>query len=158
MCIRDRSEDILKQTYSKSTYNMEFGYLKKDLRPQNNIFKYKKCSEMDFATPLNTLAAQFVDNWIELNDELEFQEMVLACLRALYARVKANQVKKSEFSTQYAWKNIDWNLCKPERVDKLGAELKQPKINYNSIFKQRLKDEQLRDCLLYTSPSPRDQA
>lgn len=51
---------------------------------------------MEFSKPLNDLAKLFMDNWIELNDELEFQELVLACLRALYSRLLAQQVSKSE--------------------------------------------------------------
>jgi hypothetical protein len=44
---------------------------------------------MEFSKPINDLAKLFLDNWIELNDELEFQELVLCALRGLYSRLKA---------------------------------------------------------------------
>lgn len=51
---------------------------------------------MEFCMPLSDLAKLFIDNWIELNDELEFQELVLCTLRSLYSRWKAQQVTKTE--------------------------------------------------------------
>lgn len=52
--------------------------------------------QLPFAKPLSDLAKLFIDNWIELNDELEFQELVLACLRSLNSRCQAQEVPKSE--------------------------------------------------------------
>lgn len=51
---------------------------------------------MHFKNVLTKLAVQFLDNWIELQDEPEFQELVLGTLRSLYARYESIQVKKSE--------------------------------------------------------------
>lgn len=49
--------------------------------------------------------------------------------------------------TQYQYGNVDWKLCKPFRIDKAGADLKEYKTNYNAIFKQRLKEEQIKEKL-----------
>ena len=35
--------EVLSQFEFTSSYAAEFGYLSKDLKPQNNVFKYKKC-------------------------------------------------------------------------------------------------------------------
>lgn len=51
---------------------------------------------MEFSKPLSDLAKLFLDNYIELNDELEFQELVLVCLRSLFSRLKAQEVPKTE--------------------------------------------------------------
>ena len=53
---------------------------------------------------------------------------------------------KSKNRTVYEWK-VDWNLSKPIRIDKAGSELKAYKTNYNAIFKQRLKQEQINEQL-----------
>jgi hypothetical protein len=52
--------------------------------------------QMDVSKVLSKLAVQFLDNWVELQDESEFQELVLVCLRSIYARYQSIQVNKSE--------------------------------------------------------------
>lgn len=105
---------------------------------------------------MTKLAVQFLDNWIELQDEAEFQDLVLVCLRSLNARYKSIQVGKSEtkywnfsidFSliffnrAQYNW-NVDWKLCKPIRIDKIGADYRSIKTDYNAIFKDTLQEQE----------------
>ncbi|KAM3132373.1 hypothetical protein pb186bvf_015473 [Paramecium bursaria] len=139
-----KAEEMHRKNQTTTTYCTEFGYLQKLLKPQNNVFKFKKCSEMEFSKPLSDLAKLFMDNWIELNDELEFQELVLACMRALFSRLQAQWVPRSEMKIKYESKP-DWNLSKPIRVDKAGTDLNAYKTNYNAIFKQRLKQEQIKE-------------
>ncbi|CAD8083757.1 unnamed protein product [Paramecium sonneborni] len=138
-----KAEEMHRKNQTSTTYGTEFGYLQKLLKPQNNVFKFKKCSELEFAQPLNDLAKLFLDNWIEMNDELEFQELVLSCLRALFSRFKAQLVPKTEMKVKYEYKP-DWKLSNPIRVDKAGTEINAYKTNYNAIFKQRLKQEQIK--------------
>lgn len=52
--------------------------------------------KLDFSQPLTQLAKLFIDNWIDLKDDLEFQDLILDCLRSLHSRVKAQEVPKSE--------------------------------------------------------------
>lgn len=40
---------------------------------------------------------------------------------------------------------MDWDLCKPIRVDKIGADLKTYKADQNNVFKQKLKQEELKE-------------
>ncbi|CAD8162623.1 unnamed protein product [Paramecium pentaurelia] len=138
-----KAEEMHRKNQTSTTYGTEFGYLQKLLKPQNNVFKFKKCSELEFAQPLNDLAKLFLDNWIEMNDELEFQELVLNCLRALFSRFKAQLVPNTEMKVKYEYKP-DWKLSKPIRVDKAGTDVNAYKTNYNAIFKQRLKQEQIK--------------
>ena len=37
---------MYRKNQTTSSYSAEFDYLSKDLKPQNNVFKYKKCSEV----------------------------------------------------------------------------------------------------------------
>lgn len=37
---------MYRKNQTTSSYAAEFGYMGKDLKPQNNVFKYKKCSEV----------------------------------------------------------------------------------------------------------------
>jgi len=54
------------------------------------------CLKTEFKLVLTKLTVQFIDNWIELQDEAEFQDLVLMCLRSLNARYKSIQVGKTE--------------------------------------------------------------
>jgi len=136
-----KAEELYRKSQITSLYTSEFGSVVKESKPQTNIFRYQKCSETEFKQVLTKLTVQFIDNWIELNDEAEFQELVLTCLRSLNARIKSIQVGKSEFKSQYNW-NVDWKLCKPIRIDKVGADYRAIKTDYNAIFKDTLKKEE----------------
>ncbi|EGR27649.1 hypothetical protein IMG5_191880 [Ichthyophthirius multifiliis] len=145
-CNFQKAEEMFRKSQITSSYSQEYGYLQKFLKPQKNVFQCKKCSELPFSKPLTELTKLFVDNWIDLNDELEFQELVLACLRSLYSRQLAQEVPRSETKMQYNG-SVDWKLSKPIRVDLAGNDLKQYKANYNAIFKQRLKQELINEKL-----------
>jgi len=41
-----KAEEMYRKNQTTSSYAAEYGYLSKDLKPQNNVFKYKKCSEV----------------------------------------------------------------------------------------------------------------
>ena len=107
-----KAEELFRKGQITSNYSSEFGSVVKESKPQTNIFRYQKCSEVrflmsynvlilivqtEFKNVLTKLAVQFLDNWIELKDEAEFQDLVLICLRSLNARYKSIQVAKSEF-------------------------------------------------------------
>jgi len=142
-----KAEEMFRKTQTTSYYQSEFGYLAKDLKPQNNIFKYKKCSQLELRKPLTDLAVLFIDNWIELGDELEFQEIVLSCLRSLYSRCKSQDQSKTEQQTSYQWK-VDWKLSKPVRMDKAGADLKGYKKTTTMFAggrKNKINEERIRE-------------
>ncbi len=42
---------------------------------------------MDLARPFTSMTIQFVDNWLQLNDEIKYQKLVLHCLRSLNSKV-----------------------------------------------------------------------
>lgn len=136
-----KAEELYRKNQITSSYSSEFGSAVKESKPQTNIFRYQKCSETEFKNVLTKLTVQFLDNWIELQDEAEFQDLVLLCLRSLNARYKSIQVGKSEAKSQFNW-NVDWKLCKPIRIDKIGADYRSIKTDYNAIFKDTLKKEQ----------------
>ena len=91
-----KAEELYRNGQVTSMYTSEFGGAVRESKPQTNIFRYQKCSETEFKLVLTKLAVQFLDNWIELQDEAEFQDLVLICLRSLNARYKSIQVGKSE--------------------------------------------------------------
>ena len=74
------------------------------MKPQSNVLKYKKCKEvlfcnlfqLELSAPLNDLAVFFIDNWLELRDDLEFQDLILAALRSLNSRLLAQKKAISE--------------------------------------------------------------
>jgi len=136
-----KAEELYRKGQVTSMYSSEYGGAVEKTKPQTNIFRYQKCSETEFKLVLTKLAVQFLDNWIELQDEAEFQDLVLICLRSLNARYKSIQVGKSETKAQYNW-NVDWKLCKPIRIDKIGADYRSIKTDYNAIFKDTLQEQE----------------
>jgi len=146
-----KAEELFRKNQITSLYSSEYGSVVKESKPQTNIFRYQKCSDTEFKNVLTKLAVQFLDNWIDLQDEAEFQDLVLLCLRSLNARYKSIQVAKSEFKNEYNW-NVDWKLCKPIRIDKVGADYRSIKTDYNAVFKDTLKnEEQVNDIPTATS-------
>jgi len=73
---------------------------------------------LDLSKCLTDLAKLFIDNWIELHDEIEFEELVLACLRSLYSKYYSKKLEqpKSEMKNNYDGRS-DWKLSKPVRMD-----------------------------------------
>lgn len=37
---------------------------------------------------------------------------------------------------------MDWKLCKPIRIDKIGADYRSIKTDYNAIFKDTLQEQE----------------
>lgn len=65
---------LLRQKEIITRYTIDYGYIGKILKPKNNIFYYKKVSEMEFRDFLQQRVLQFLDAWVALNDDLKFQE------------------------------------------------------------------------------------
>ena len=74
---------------------------------------------MDLARPFTSMTVQFIDNWLEVKDEVKYQKLLLSCLRSLNSKVHLSDPSNTEMKTQYNWK-IDWKLAKPVRIDKAG--------------------------------------
>lgn len=90
---------------------------------------------MDLARPFTPMTVQFIDNWLDVKDEVKFQKLVLSCLRSLNSKVHLSDANISEMKTKYDWKN-DWTLAKPVRIDKAGEDLFLYKPNVAAIQKQ----------------------
>lgn len=74
---------------------------------------------MDLGRPFTPMTIQFIDNWLEVRDDVKYQKLVLTCLRSLNSKVHISDPNSTEMKTRYDWKN-DWNLAKPIRIDKAG--------------------------------------
>ncbi len=62
---------------------------------------------MDLARPFTAIAIQFIDNWLELKDDVKYQKVLLSCLRSLNSKVHLSDANSTEMKTKYNWKN-DW--------------------------------------------------
>jgi hypothetical protein len=94
---------------------------------------------MDLARPFTAITIQFIDNWLELKDDVKYQKVLLSCLRSLNSKVHLSDANSTEMKTQYNWKN-DWQLAKPVRIDKAGEDLYVYKPNVEAIEKQKIKE------------------
>lgn len=60
---------------TQSRYSVDYGYIKKTIKPPPNLFAYKKVSELQFKNWLTKDAQVFLDQWLLLNDSAN-QEIV----------------------------------------------------------------------------------
>ena len=135
------SMQILRKKEITSSYDEHYGYIKKILKPRNNIFAYKRCQDLEFKEWMIKQVAIYIDSWILLKDDLRFQDQVLKALRSLNARYLAHAIPTSEQRGQYHVRNADWRQSRPARLDKLDTQKKLYKKDMNAEFKQKLKRE-----------------
>lgn len=81
------------------------------------------------------MAVSFIDNWLTSNDRKEYQDYVLACLRAIKSKVDVSNAGSTEMKTMYNWRQ-DPTLSKPLRMDKIGEDLFAFKPNVEAIRRQ----------------------
>ena len=98
---------------------------------------------MELSRPFQSIAIQFIDNWIKIDDSKKMQRLVLSCIRSLNSKMHLSDFKLTEMKTSFDWKS-DWNLTKPIRVDKIGEELIAFKPNYAAIQKQEQKQRKIK--------------
>jgi len=77
---------------------------------------------MNLAKPLTAIAVSFIDNWLTTNDQKDYQDYVLACLRSIKSKVDISNAGSTEMKTSYNW-NVDPKLSQPLRMDKIGEDL-----------------------------------
>ena len=95
---------------------------------------------MDLARPFTAMTIQFIDNWLEIKDDVKYQKAVLSCLRSINSKVELSDANTTEMKTQYNWKN-DWHLAKPVRIDKAGEDLYAFKPNLVAIERQKEREK-----------------
>ena len=71
---------------------------------------------------MEPLAIQFLDNWRTLNDNGEIKDLVLATLRSLNSRHRANTIHETETHDKYSNKKADWNLSAPIKFSQTGVQ------------------------------------
>lgn len=50
---------------------------------------------MDLARPFTAMAVQFIDNWIDIKDEVKLQKYVLSCIRSLNSKIYISDPNKT---------------------------------------------------------------
>lgn len=117
--------DILKTKYLQSYYNSEFC---KDSGPETDIFKYKALSELKCSEVLTPECLKNVQNWLDLKDEIRYQELLLSFLRGVFSVFKTQEaVPSSSHRESYGWIR---SAGKSESPLKLKvAKISLPKVN-----------------------------
>jgi hypothetical protein len=71
----DATVKYFRKKETQSRYSVDYGYIKKTIKPPPNLFAYKKVSELQFKIWLTRDAKVFLDQWLLLND-FAHQEIV----------------------------------------------------------------------------------
>jgi hypothetical protein len=98
------------------------------IRPRKVIFS-------NLSRPLTPIAVSFIDNWLTTNDRKEYQDYVLASLRAIKSKVEVSDAGSTEMRTSYNWR-LDPKLSEPIRMDKIGEDLLAFRPNLSAIKRQ----------------------
>lgn len=111
-----------KLSYFKSSYDSDFNNPDLQLVKDADVLKYRKLSELPCSSVLDPLALRMLQNWVLLSDSVEFQALVLQCLRGVYSTVK---VFSSTMTTQHR-QNFTWKLPEVKSLKKLEIIAKVP--------------------------------
>ena len=90
------SEAFFKKKVTQTCYMREFG-AHKGVRIDNNILRYMKIKETEYISWLTDLAAEFLERWRNLSDDLDTQNYVVECMRSLNARFRFHQKPVTEY-------------------------------------------------------------
>lgn len=150
-----KPEEEFKKNQFKSSYSVEFGTGPQASAP--NIFQYRKLSDLPCSSTLSPIALRFLEQWISLRDSPVYQQLVLSCLRAIYAVVKSASARTSEAVNSFKWVDPSRNftshridLVKLERPQTHGnkpwarPETAKPTVNEDAALRLTKEDLQKR--------------
>lgn len=66
-----------------TSYMQEFAW-KRPLTPLKEMMRYRELSELDYSSVLNPLPLQWIQHWIQLNDQDRYLSLLMTTLRSLY--------------------------------------------------------------------------
>jgi len=86
---------------------------------QTIIFDYKKLADLECSWVLTKVAVMFIQNWLDLKDSKNYQELILGCLRSLSAILRKSKAA-TENANAFNWKDPSKNY-KSQRTDHLNS-------------------------------------
>ncbi|OMJ72017.1 hypothetical protein SteCoe_29629 [Stentor coeruleus] len=113
-------EGELKKRQFISTYGQEFSTGASKSLKSPNIFDYKRLEDMPCAVVLNSVAIMFIQNWLDLKDDIYYQDLVLQCLRSIHAIVNSSTGLVSESHKNYQWNDPSKNYS-VHRIDQQAS-------------------------------------
>ncbi|CAG9329983.1 unnamed protein product [Blepharisma stoltei] len=113
-------ESELRKRQLQSTYELEFGGSK--AYHETNIFSYRKLSDISASDILTPVTVMFIENWVELKDDIVYQNLILQCLRSLNAVFKSNETGRTETQASYRWNDPSKNFTS-HRLDQVSTAL-----------------------------------
>ena len=117
--------DILKTKYLQSYYNSEYC---KDSGPETDIFKYKALAELKCSEVLTPECLQNVQNWLNLKDEIRYQELLLSFLRGVFSVFRTQEaVPSSSHRESYGWVKSAGKSESP--LKPIVGKISLPKVN-----------------------------
>jgi hypothetical protein len=112
-------EEQMRRKQLQSTYVAEFAASKPDsLKPA--ILRLRKLSDLPCSSVLSSVALRFLETWLELEDDVSYQELVLVSLRSIAATVNASRQAVSEQKKQFVWIDPSRGFS-PQRVSHVAA-------------------------------------
>lgn len=99
--------DLLRKKYMKSNYEAEYCPDSQN-NQQADILKYRRLNELKCTEVLKKLPLSYLENWLALKDEPNYQFLMLTFLRAIYSVAKSQTaIPNSSHREYFSWVKND---------------------------------------------------
>ena len=125
----------LHKKYMQSYYNAEYCTNDGQHNSESDILKYRRLTELKCACVLKKNALLFIESWLTLKDEQEYQTAMLTFLRGIYSVVKTQSaVPISSHMDYFSWfsKDEQKRATENRKVSEGPVEVKSAHVRANS--------------------------
>ena len=113
----------------KSTYNNIYGD-KPKLEEDYIILKQKKFKDIAYSQYFTPEASQYLEKWLEINDQQEFLKTIFIAIRDMHTVIKNQDIPATTMSSFYLPRLKEYS--KPPRFDKILTAVKYAEVSKRS--------------------------
>ena len=113
--------DQLQLRSFKSSYETEYVGNLDDKKAA--VLQYRMLGDLPCSQILNSVTLMFLENWLKLKDDRDYQELILKCLRSLTGLAFSNNWKLTESKKQFTWKDPTRNFSS-HRTDHVNSSIR----------------------------------
>lgn len=111
----------LKARNLKSSYETEYGATTENKKAE--VLQYRTLEDLPCSQILNSVTLMFLENWLKLKDDRDYQDLILKCLRSLTGLAFSNNWKLTESKKQFTWKDPARNFTN-HRTDHVNLSIR----------------------------------
>lgn len=87
----DQAKTDIRRRTMTSYYTSQYSSMSPARSHVSEILKYKKLSELNYSQILQHQVLQFIENWLHLDDEASFKDLMITFLQGLHSVCKINE-------------------------------------------------------------------